>query len=474
MIAISVYFQENTIKLAIVKNVKSKKEVLLLTTVPLQEDILDVNRLYKLCPAIKHSKVLVVSALGLHDILIRSLQLKGNTKQIALKTLPFRLEALLPYKLNEARIFPTVLKIEKNVFDIQVHCAQKKSISKLENTLSYVGVDPDIITSLSVAIEGLATQCMPQNALSLVCYADNKSMQMFLLDKQRQCLFSHCFSISPQMALHGKNSAYDQGEPDILKGVSRFCNTLKKKFPSMEVSQILFIGSIRNDSEACQEITSLVTSQLNIPTLHQVPIREELSEALEDYSFPLGLAFATLASKSTIPQFQVATPAQRSKEKKLLIRFSFILCASAILFFTCGAVFNRNQLIAAKKNIPSLTSADKIDLALGEWKKKIEGDSGVSFPDWNVPRITELLQYLSLLTAKEFPEIQCTHFLFHIPDDGDEIESATVEMEFSIKEQSQTKKFIKALSNLSDLIDPSSIEMEGNQEKFKCSFLVRK
>lgn len=474
MIAVSVYFEENTIKIAIVKSVKSKREVLLLTTVPFEENILDVNQLYKLCPEIKNSKILVISALGHHDILIRSLQLKGKTRQIALKTLPFRLEALLPYSLNEARIFPTVLQTEKNVFDIQVHCAQKKSVSKLENTLSCVGVDPDIITCLSAAIEGLAAQCMPQNMLSLVCYADNESMQMFLLDKQRRCLFSHSFSTSPQMALHGNNSAYDQEEPEILKGVSRFCNSLKKKYPYVEVSQILFTGSIRNNSEACQEITTLIMSQLNIPTLNQLPVREELSEALEHYSFPLGLAFASLASKSTIPQFQVATPAQRSKEKKFLIRFASIFCASTVLLCSFGALFNRSQLMDAKKIVPSLTNADKIDVALREWKKKIEGDSGVSFADWNVPKITELLQYLSLLTAEEFPEIQCTHFLFQVTDDGDEIESATVKMEFSIKEQSQAKKFIKALSTLSDLIDPSSIEMDGNQENFKCSFLVRK
>ena len=116
---------------------------------------------------------------GIHgaDLLIRRLSTPLKNKQSLLKTLPFQLEPLIPYSLEEVLIKPIFEKKEEET-DVLCLTVSKKALQNHLAEMQKIDIDPDWVSAHSVALWRFARFTCPEITTLLVFHVGRKRMQL--------------------------------------------------------------------------------------------------------------------------------------------------------------------------------------------------------------------------------------------------------------------------------------------------------
>ena len=107
---LGLHLEKNSLTTALVVKEKKRFKVKFLETLFLKEKGLkEVKQLLEYLSG-KEKTFFTVSALETHSVLLRSLEMPLKSRRDLLKTLPFQLENIIPYPLEEVIVIPSVEK----------------------------------------------------------------------------------------------------------------------------------------------------------------------------------------------------------------------------------------------------------------------------------------------------------------------------------------------------------------------------
>jgi Tfp pilus assembly PilM family ATPase len=143
---LGLHLEKKILTIALVAKENKRFKVKFLETLFLEEGSKkELKQLLELI-AFKEKKSFIVSTLETHSILLRSLEIPLKSHRGLLKTLPFQLEHIIPYPLEEVIVIPTLEKmsstISKESSIVTLFCCHERFYAEhLEKYKSY-GIDP--------------------------------------------------------------------------------------------------------------------------------------------------------------------------------------------------------------------------------------------------------------------------------------------------------------------------------------------
>lgn len=395
-----------------------------------------VKQLYISMPLPENGTFYTATALKPQDVLFRALSLPISDRKKALAALPFQLEGILPYPLEEANIAASLTQMGKEAFSISLFAARDAAISSHLEWAQSLQIEPDCISCTPIAIYRLCRWLFPQeNAFTMFHFGDTKS----------SCVISLKDEISLTQTLHF-------GHQDFL-------NALAKDLPEKSIDEIIFIA---------QEPSLL--AGLSEPLIHLTQVQERVQKELErlfcylesknatsqnpnwivlgdrypsfsyssffpkacltdlsalsmpasivhEYAIPIGTALDALAQDKHTVQFlqgKWIPKRQTEKRKKKAVRLA-ALCTIAALIMGVGG----HMLLKKKENALSLqllnclppTMAQNPPQSIEEWEETLwQWESSLNaqklpFPFLpTVPTVSDVLAWLSSHPALSSPE----------------------------------------------------------------------
>ena len=100
---------------------------------------------------LQNKNLRIVTGLAAEDVVRREITVKLTRQEALLKTLPFQLESLLPFSLEETVVHPFFFP-HKDKTDVVAYATTRLALKKHLASLHEKGVDPDQISSIPVAL----------------------------------------------------------------------------------------------------------------------------------------------------------------------------------------------------------------------------------------------------------------------------------------------------------------------------------
>ncbi|MBS0648419.1 MAG: hypothetical protein JSS10_04240 [Verrucomicrobia bacterium] len=415
MRCLGISLEGKSIKIAIVSKVKNN-----LTLEKLEEYA-------ELPPALLQEKNLhIVTALDPEDVIRREATLKLTKQKAVLKALPFQLESLFPFSMEETLVHPFFYP-SKEKTDVIAFATTRLALKKHLTILQEKGIEPHQISCVPIALARWARVMFPAHLLIGGIHQNTA------------------------VALEGEKIVFSQ----VLEDTSRLDAFLKNKFGHY----FMF------PSEG--------------PSLQDFPY-----EKLRAFAIPIGLALDGLhPTPCQFRQKDFKSP-QAIKKNRLVMRGSAAVALSLTLLVAAAGswVLHRKEQalqsrIAAHFSAPDLPMDLPIDQRLDAWQKKLTQD-GQGFPLLaDVPSVRDVLAWLGNLQEPSVEIVQFHYSLVQYPKAGGKLEpyGVKIELEFKAPHPAAAHRFQEMLEKVPTLIDKKQkIAWTAQQESYKISFALRK
>lgn len=276
-------------------------------------------------------ELFIASSLKATDVLFRKLTLPSYEKKKVLSLLPFQIEPLLPYPLEEAIISTHITaKPEQKESEVQLFLSKKENIIAHLDMHEKIGIAIDDLFSIPSALAHFFHFFFKEQEKTLLIHISQETILTVCVEKGL-ITSSHTFPIQADL-------------PKVPKEWDRIFSILdaKKDLPT----KVLFVGDV---APMMPHIAAAMPSSLEI-----LPIPSYGSynkEALQSFAIPIGLALEALKQKeipsfSFLPSSLLSSFMQKKKRKKLF-SFSF----RALCFMTLFLLLSNVYLIQKKSSI---------------------------------------------------------------------------------------------------------------------------
>jgi hypothetical protein len=370
---------------------------------------------------LKEKNLHVISGLPTEDLVRRDIFLKLNRKSAVLKALPFQLETIVPYPLDETIVHPAFFSRTQGT-DVVVLATTRGALQQHLNDLKEKGIDPD------------QTSCVP---MALARWSG------FVFPDQTSVSFIH---ENTGMAREGDKIIFAQAFEDKQR-LSAF---LKTKFGHLP----------------------MIASEG--PSLSGYSY-----EKLLEFAVPIGLALEGFESRPCqFRQGDFRSPKQVHKSQRLIFGSLIASLGLAALVCTIGGWVLHGRSQALQKKIEPYFSAPQLSLKeqIDAWQGKLlqEGQGFLLLPD--VPSVQDVLAWLGNL--QEPIEIVQFHYgLVQYPKAGEKEEpySVKIDLEFKAASPAAAQKFQEALEKVPTLVDKKQkVAWTAHQDCYNISLLLRK
>lgn len=473
-----------------------------------------VKQLYISLPLSQKETFYTATALKPQDLLFRTLSLPISDRKKALAALPFQLEGILPYPLEEANIAASLTQMGKEAFSVSLFAARDHAISSHLEWAQSLQIEPDCISCTPIAIYRLCHWLFPQeNAFTMLHFGETKSC----------CVISLKDEISLTQTLHF-------GHEDFL-------SALAKDLPEKSIDEII----------ALAQDSSLFVN-LSIPLVHFNQVKERVQKELErlfcylesknataynpnwivigdkypsfsyssffpqnsltdlkllsmpanivhEYAIPIGTALDALAQdKHTVQFLQGKWVPKRhmEKRKRKAIRLATLCLAAALIMGLGGHILLKKKEKALSQQLLNClppTMAQNPPQSLEEWKEVLWqwesrlNDQKLPFPFLpTVPKVSDVLAWLSshpLLSSSEGGKkegIDIKNFRYQLykhPKLGEAggIYSAKVDLEMTSATPRLAREFHDALLKGDQIVNAKKeIKWNAQQNTYWASF----
>jgi hypothetical protein len=373
-------------------------------------------------PALFQEKnIFIVSGLPTEDIVRREVALKLTRRAAVLKALPFQLEALLPFALDEAIAHPFFTSKDGET-EAVVLATTRLALKRHIELLKEKGIDPDQISCVPAALSHWVKLIFPE---------------------QKFVTFIH---ESSGLALEGEKIVFSQAFEDK----ERLTAFLKNKFGHHWM--------VPDEG----------------PSLQDYPY-----ENLKEFAVPIGLALQRLEKNSCqFRQGEFRSP-KEIQNNRFFLKASLIASLSlAVIAGGLGGWILHGREQALHKKIEPYFSAPSLSLGekIAEWQKKITQDSK-GFPLLpDVPSVRDALAWLG-----EFQEpieiVQFHYSLVQYPKAGEKEEpySVKIDLEFKAASPAAAQRFQETVEKVPTLVDKKQkIAWTAHADFYKISFYLRR
>ncbi len=454
-----------------------------LTTTLLSED---VKQLYFGQTAKEENSFSLISGIDTSELLLRELKFSLQNKRKIIKSIPFQIEAQIPYPLEESVIF-TQISLDKGskTSRASLFITRIKSLTSHIEFWQKHHIDPEEISCIPTALCRFIRQFFPGVIKSLVFHIGEQGCSATYLMEDK-VLFSHAFFI---------NTTLLEKEPiQIEKEIKRLFAFLLIKIQegNIEIGEnnLLDVIVLGNTSSLFKLKELLIAHLplgmrlLNSPLKYNVDSSAYQETLLENYAIPIGLALDGIKTDGLSTQFRKKIFSSNTTIKKRAKAFTFLALSSLVLTLT--VTFLGKSYIAKKQNSlisyfqsavspkSSIHNLDELEekiekLELSMKKQKIPYALTPSFPS-----VSEVLAYLSTLPPS-FKIQNISYQLIKHPKIGSSktpyLGKVTVQAE--ITDKKEASEIQKILSKENPLVEKGrDFSWEQNNSTYHISFFL--
>lgn len=411
MRCLGISLEGKNIKIAIVSKVKNN-----LTLEKVEE-------FSELPPELLQEKNLhIVTALAPEDVIRREVTLKLTKQKALLKALPFQLESLLPFSMEETVVHPFFFP-SKEKTDVIAFATTRLALKKHLTVLQEKGIEPDQISCIPIALARWARVMFPSQLLIGGIHQNTA------------------------IALEGEKVIFSQ----VLEDTGRLEAFLKNKFGHY------FMFPTEG------------------PSLQDFPY-----EKLREFSIPIGLALDGMhQAPCQFRQKDFKAPKEIKKNRLIMLGSAAAALSLAFLVGAAGSWILHSKEKALQSRIAAHFSASNTPLEqqLDDWQKKLAQD-GQGFPLLpDVPSVRDVLAWLGNLQEPSVEIVQFHYSLIQYPKAGEKQEpyGVKVDLEFKASNPATAHRFQEMLEKIPTLIDKKQkIAWTAQQDSYKISFALRK
>ncbi len=409
MRSLGIFIEGKSVKIAIVSQVKNNLTVERLgefDEVPLE--LLQEKNLH------------IVSGLSAEDVVRREVTLKLTRQAAVLKTLPFQLESLLPFSLEETIVHP-FFYLHKEKTDVVAFATTRLALKKHLAILQEKNVDPDQVSCIPIALARWAHLIFPTH--SLLSWVHQKI----------------------GIALEGEKIIFSQSLDDN----DRLETFIKNKYGHH--------FSIPKEVPSFQNYTS---------------------EQLRYFAIPLGFALDGLHQSPCQFRQKDFTSAKTVKRNRLFTLGSWAACLSLTLLVGSigGWMVHRKGKNLQERIAVHFSGSGSLEDQLIGWQAKLskEGQEFPVVPD--VPSVRDVLAWIGSLQEP----IEIVHFRYNLieyPKAGEKEQpyKVKVDLEFTAPNPAVAHRFQEAIEKVPTLVDKKQkVAWTAQQNSYKLSFVLRK
>lgn len=326
-------------------------------------------------PPLSPKNTITVSGLEAKDTLVREVQIPLKRRKEILSVLPFQIEPLIPYPLDQAIVLPKMIEKDRSTLLVVAthHTALTKHLEMLHTQ----------------QIDATHVSCTPQALVRAVSYffPDLTSFSVLHFSQENSC-----FVVAENKSLRlthalAKDWYLESSSVDVM--IERLQAFAKNKLPSLEHPLVL-TGDVPED----------IPSTLRIPKQYS------------SFAIPIGYALDALIYKDAV-QFRQGKFLSKKTVNKQGIYAVSAFALSCVLAAVCAG-FSLSSLDKRKEVIESALRNRGFN-SLPEWKLHINSQHPYSPFAKEVPKVADVLTWLS------------THpCLNKMSDSGEGIEIASV------------------------------------------------
>ncbi|WP_194847751.1 hypothetical protein [Candidatus Neptunochlamydia vexilliferae] len=423
----------------------------------------------------------VVTGIDGQDLLIRHLKTPLKKEGALDKTLPFQLESLIPYSLEEVVVKPLYI-VGKEGTEATFFTVSKGNLGKHITSFQETGLDPEGVSATPVALRRFAQFFCPTLFSITVFYVGEKSIQIVSIEEGK---------IGSHLTIHIGSSDFNDSQvvSKLKREVDRAFCFLSHKEGEKEERRILFCGemarkmeSILQDYEGC--------------TLTPVDIEGQQGfdpQTLLPFAIPIGLALDALKNDRESIQFrqeEFVSTHSFGMIKKRLIRGGAIALALLVALALSShlhlkreekKLLGRTQKIASRYEgeIPALKEIDYqkgIDEVLAHLNQSLRVPKGEDSYFASPPLVSDLLAFLSdHPNLKEIEILRVEYTLKNYPSLGNPKETyrPKAHLFFTSSEGKKAREFHDAIVDDGGFIDENEdIEWNRNEDEYEIAFFL--
>jgi len=452
MFFLSFHSEEDSQQVALIRREKGLYAIEHLRTLPANVNPLDILR-----PFLEQKKIELVTGLLSPQVVLRTLSLKLKTRREILAALPFQVENLLPYPKEELIVLPTLFPHKEKETDIFLLATSQKEVTSHLDQCAKLGVDPDIVTCVPLALFRFARHFFPQ-AQRLCHFHIGQHQSRFVLIEEGRLSWA-------QSQNFGRSHLEDDAT-DSVREIERTIAYIQKKNP--RIDQILLTG----DEASTKKLSFFFAPHFSLLELE--------NPRLKEYALPIGLGLDGGSRDKHQANFRLrSTPSVRKKKILSNLRSRFLAGCAAFCMITLfmGHLHLKQREKQVVACFPKSSSKKLSHLVNGLSSDILRQKTG-KVPLTSTPQVTDLLTFLSTHPAlPEGASIEKVRMqLTSPPKLGTNTSSslAKVEIELNIPSAKQARDFHQALLAETNWIDrKKGIDWSGDHGLYRATFTFR-
>ncbi|QVL57810.1 MAG: hypothetical protein KFB93_01665 [Simkaniaceae bacterium] len=429
--------------------------------------------------------LLVATGIEGQALLIRHLVTPLRNARALHKTLPFQLEALIPYSLDDVIIKP-IYEIGEKETHAHFFTVPKKTLEHHIANFQKENIDPEWVSAIPMALLRFASFVSPDEHSLVVFHIGMKKIQ--LVSVQEGKILSH-------ITLHiGSQDLSDGDSAKVVSKLKRevdraFCFLAHKEQESGS-RKVLFCG------ERTKEVENLLMEEKDslISPIEIEGHRGYNGETVRPYAISIGLAIDALKNDSLSIQFRQELFISKrtfSSIKKGLLRGSVLAGALFAVTLLCSQIFyhkkekalmNQVEKLVShyEKEIPSLKGGIKgssLEEALSDLNLKLRLPKSGELIFSKPPLVTDFLCFISShpklkgmevkrldYELKSYPSLQRPKDQYR----------PKVRLVFTSKEAKKAREFHDAIIDDDTLVDrDGEIEWKRNEDEYEITFFLQ-
>lgn len=424
----------------------------------------------------------IVTGIEGQDLLLRRLKTPLKRERALHKTLPFQLEALIPYQLDKVVIKPIYIP-DEDATEALFFTVSKKNLEDHISSYEEEGLSPEWVSAAPMALSRFAFFTCPELSTLVIFHIGLTKIQ--IVSQQEGKISSH-------LTLHV--GAVDLGKgmkqmavAKLKREVDRAFCFLAHKEEGNQSRKVLFCG------EMAAEIEALLSKDQELVPVHGDGGGGVSWDMVRPFAIPVGLALDSLKNDQMSIQFLQGDYVSKQCVKTLKRKLLCGICIAAALFlFTATA----SQLFFSKKekillgHVESLVEKYKEDLpklrqivAKKNLKEVMETThyvlrttKGKENYFASPPLVSNLLVFLSthpLLENIELTQIDYELKKYPTIEKPKEVYLPKVRVSFTTSEAKNARAFHDAIVENESIVNRSEeIDWKRNDDHYEIAFYL--
>src|SRR5579862_430434 len=442
--------EEHALKISLVTKEKNQVHVSQCMTVPLVNKEAFRSALVSLQGA---STQKIATGLESHEVVFRSISLPLKSASKVLDALPFQLEALLPFSMDQAIVCPFLKAKDSQCTSVSFIATSKDLLKKHLSECVAIDFHPDVVTCTPIALFRLSRWLYPEQKNLLFFHFDEHITHCIVIQEGRLVL-----SQSMRLGKSEWKNAPSSFKERLANELERMAIFMKEKIPIAENTPWALVGEITS----CEESTALWKK---IFSDAQLSVAEE---SVHTHALSIGFALDALANDAQRVQFLQREFLPRhhlqARKKRGLLYAAACLALSVIIGLSSTIALQKKTKDLSSKLQSYFPSAQnkktfalsEIDEALAKSETSLlKAKNGFPF-FLTIPKVSEVLAWLSTHPAftaadglpKEGIEIKAFRYQltkFPTLEEPAAPYQATVDLEFTATAPRFAREFHDAL-----------------------------